>query len=54
MIKIIIKMWFIVMWGPLKTDKVPKMQFPKYRKWNISVAMCEFEIRVISNEILNS
>ena len=30
------------MWGPLGVNEVPKMQFPKYRRRNIKVAMGEF------------
>ena len=47
MTKKIIKSWFSVVWGPLKADRVPKMQFPMWGQ-NIKVVMCDFEIGVIS------
>ena len=34
----------MIVWDPLRADGVPKMQFPRWRRWNIKVTMGDFEM----------
>ena len=47
MSKKIMKSWFPIMWGLFKMDEVPKMQFLMWKRQNIKVIVCDFEIGVI-------
>ena len=40
--------------GLSMVDGVSKIQFPRWKRWSPEVAICDFEIKVISKWILKS
>ena len=53
MINKINKIIFLIVWGLIRVDGMPKMQFPKWRRQNIKVIVCDFEIRIILKPFQN-